>query len=150
MLCIPKRNGTLRTVIDCRKHNDNTVKDVTPLPDQDQIRMDVAKAAIKSKIDLSNAYEQQRVEPDDVWKTASNFPKAHDNDIPRLYWKICTRIRLVFNQLQKYELYLQAEKVELYAEVVDCLGHKIDHRGIQMKFNGFLASCNTSLPSFQT
>ena len=56
LLCIPKKTGTLRTVVDCRQRNDNTVKDVTPLPDQDQIRMDVARARHRSKSDLSNAY----------------------------------------------------------------------------------------------
>jgi hypothetical protein len=42
MLCVPKKSGKLRTVIDGRKRNDNTEKDVTPFPDQEQIRMDVA------------------------------------------------------------------------------------------------------------
>ena len=70
MLCIPKKTGKLRTVINCRKCNDNTVKDVTPFPDQDQIRMDVVRAKYHSKIDLSNAYEQVCVEPEDVKKTA--------------------------------------------------------------------------------
>jgi len=42
LLCIPKKSGKLRMVVDCRQRNDNTVKDVTPFPDQDQIRMDVA------------------------------------------------------------------------------------------------------------
>ncbi|KAJ7575439.1 hypothetical protein C8J56DRAFT_1063344 [Mycena floridula] len=49
MLCIPKKNGTLRTIVDCHRRNDNTVKDVTPFPDQDQIRLDVARANIRSK-----------------------------------------------------------------------------------------------------
>ena len=35
MLCIPKKNGKLRTIVDCRQRNDNTVKDITPFPDQD-------------------------------------------------------------------------------------------------------------------
>lgn len=70
MLCIPKKDGGLRTVIDCRKRNDNTIKDVTPFPDQEQIRMDVARAPVRSKIDLSDAYEQIRIEPGDVPKTA--------------------------------------------------------------------------------
>ena len=70
MLCIPKKSGKLRTVIDCRKRNDDTVKDVIPFPDQDQIRLDVAKAKFRSKIDMSDAYEQIRVEPSDVEKTA--------------------------------------------------------------------------------
>ena len=52
MLCIPKKTGKLRTMIDCRKCNDNTVKDVTPFPDQDQIWMDVMTVKYCSKIDL--------------------------------------------------------------------------------------------------
>lgn len=70
MLCIPKKNGKLRTVIDCRKRNENTEKGVTPFPDQEQIHMDVARAKYRSKIDMSDAYEQIHVEPNDVWKTA--------------------------------------------------------------------------------
>ena len=60
----------LRTVVDGRQRNDNTIKDVTPLPDQDLIRLDVARARIRSKIDLSDAYEQIRIIPSDVPKTA--------------------------------------------------------------------------------
>jgi hypothetical protein len=73
MLCIPKPKKevlTLRTAIDCRKRNDNTVKDVMPLPDQDQIRLDVARAKVRSKIDFSDTYEQVQVAPEDVHKSA--------------------------------------------------------------------------------
>ena len=42
LLCIPKKSGKLRTVVDCQQHNDNTIKDITLFLDQDQIRMDVA------------------------------------------------------------------------------------------------------------
>jgi hypothetical protein len=70
LLCVPKKSGKLRTVVDARKRNDNTHKDVTPFPDQDQIRMDVARAKYRTKIDMSDAYEQIRVEVGDVWKTA--------------------------------------------------------------------------------
>jgi len=45
MLCVVKKDRKkLRTVIDCHKWNDNTVKDVTPFPDQEQIQADVARA----------------------------------------------------------------------------------------------------------
>ena len=45
ILCIFKRDGVkLCTIIDGRKHNDNTEKDVTPFPDQEQICHDVAWA----------------------------------------------------------------------------------------------------------
>ena len=61
LLCIPKKDGKLRTVVDTQQRNDNTVKDVTPLPDQEVIREDVARAKYRSKIDLTDAYEQVHV-----------------------------------------------------------------------------------------
>ena len=69
MMCLPKRDGKLRTVFDCRQRNDNTIHDVSPFPDQEQIRLDVARAKYRLKIDLSDAYEQIRVVDEDVWKT---------------------------------------------------------------------------------
>ena len=44
LMCIPKKDSKLRTVIDARQRNENTVKDVTPLPDQEMIREDIARA----------------------------------------------------------------------------------------------------------
>src|ERR1700720_2998201 len=71
MLCVFKKGGAkLCTVIDGRKRNENTKKDVTPFHDQEQIRNDVARGKYGSKIDMTNAYEQIRVEPSNVWKTA--------------------------------------------------------------------------------
>ncbi|KAF8222247.1 hypothetical protein L208DRAFT_1323692 [Tricholoma matsutake] len=58
MLVAPKKSGKLCTVINAVKHNANMVKDVTLFPDQDLIRLDVARAKYHSKIDLSDAYEQ--------------------------------------------------------------------------------------------
>jgi transposase InsO family protein len=69
MLCVPKKSGKLRTVFDCRERNANTVKDATPFPDQDRIRNDVARARYRSKIDMSEAYEQIRIVERDVHKT---------------------------------------------------------------------------------
>src|ERR1700720_962887 len=45
-------------------------KDVTPFPDQEHIRNDVARGKYRLKIDMSNAYEQIHIELSDVWKTA--------------------------------------------------------------------------------
>ena len=45
MMCVYKKDGAkLCTVIDGRKRNDNTEKDVMPFPDQEQIRHDVARS----------------------------------------------------------------------------------------------------------
>src|SRR6202041_1488557 len=71
MLCVFKKGGAKpHTVIDGRKRNENTRKDVTPFPNQEQIRNDVARGKYQSKIDMSNVYKQIHIEPSDVWKMA--------------------------------------------------------------------------------
>ncbi len=40
------------------------------MPDQDSIREDVTRGKYRSKIDLSDAYEQVCIVSDDIWKTA--------------------------------------------------------------------------------
>jgi hypothetical protein len=42
MLCVQKKTNKLQTVVDGRHRNDNTVKNVAPLPDQDVVCLDVA------------------------------------------------------------------------------------------------------------
>ena len=68
MLCIPKKNSTLRTVFDLQQQNENTWKDVTPFPDQDAIHHDIARAKFRSKLDMTEAYEQMCIRPEDVGK----------------------------------------------------------------------------------
>ena len=69
MLCISKKNSTLCTVFDLRQQNDNTQKNVTPFPEQDAIRHNVARAQFRSKLDMTEAYEQTRIKPENVRKT---------------------------------------------------------------------------------
>jgi hypothetical protein len=101
MLCIHKKDKHLRTVIDARQRNDNTIKDVTPLPDQEVIREDVARAKIRSKIDLSDAYEQVRVRTEDIDKTAfatiagtfiSHIMQQGDCNAPATFQRMMTSI----------------------------------------------------------
>ena len=68
MLCIPKKNGTLRTVFDLQQQNENMWKDVMPFSDQDAICYDIARAKFRSKLDMTEAYEQTRIRPEDVRK----------------------------------------------------------------------------------
>lgn len=171
MLCIPKRNKKLRTPIDLRKRNANTHKDVTPFPDQDHIRYDVARAKYRSKIDMTNAYEQILVADSDIAKTAfatifgtfySRVMQIGDCNAPATFQTLMTNIfrdyigrfvhvylddifiysdsieehekhlDLVFSKLRDNEFYLQEEKVDLYAEKLDCLGHMIDNDGLHV------------------
>ena len=66
LLCIRKADGTLRTVIDARNRNANTILDVTPMPDMRMIQEAVARPTYRSKIDMTNAYKQIRIEIADV------------------------------------------------------------------------------------
>jgi hypothetical protein len=50
MICVPKKNSMLRTVFDLREQNKNMVKDVTPFPDQDIIRNDIARTTYRTKL----------------------------------------------------------------------------------------------------
>ena len=70
MLCILKKNSKLHTVFNLQEQNNNTVKDVTPFPDQDIICNDMARAAYQSKLNMSKAYEQIHIIPEHVHKTA--------------------------------------------------------------------------------
>ena len=68
MLCIIKKNGKLRTVFDLRQQNDNMEKDISPFPDQDTIHHNIACAPYRSKLDMSKAYEQIHVRPENIPK----------------------------------------------------------------------------------
>lgn len=79
MLCIPKpgKKGEppkLRCVFDLRERNANTRKLTCPLPDMESILRRVAKAKYRSIVDGKDAYEQIRIEPEDVKYSAMATP----------------------------------------------------------------------------
>ena len=73
---IPKTDPTVppRWVNDYRALNDNTIPDHFPLPRIEAILSDCAKGSIWAKIDMTNAFFQTRVHPDDVKFTAVMTP----------------------------------------------------------------------------
>lgn len=101
MLCLPKKDRHLRTVVDCRQRNENMVKDMTPMPDQENIREDVARAKYRSKIDLSDAYKQVRIVSEDIWKMSfatirgtytSAVMQQGDCNVPATFQRLMTSI----------------------------------------------------------
>ncbi|KAJ3473550.1 hypothetical protein NLI96_g12945 [Meripilus lineatus] len=72
----PREDGELRmrATFDKRPQNENTVKMASPLPDIDTILRNVARHTYYTGMDGANAYEQIRVEPEDVWKTLFTTP----------------------------------------------------------------------------
>jgi hypothetical protein len=174
MLCVHKKTMALRTIVDGRQCNENMLKDVTPLPDQDLIRLDVARAKIRSKINLSDTYEQVHIVPSDVPKMAfatiygtfaSNVMQQGDCNAPSMFQRSMNTIfhdyigifmhtylddlfvysdmieghqihlEMVFVQLCKHEFYLRKDKCELYTDSIDCLGHRIDDKGLHADAN---------------
>ena len=79
LLCICKADGSLRTVIDARNRNSNTILDITPMPDMQLIQESVARTKYRSKIDMSDAYEQIHVDPDDIHRTMFSMPHGTYN-----------------------------------------------------------------------
>ncbi|OJT04019.1 Transposon Tf2-7 polyprotein [Trametes pubescens] len=73
---IPKSDPTAapRWVNDYRALNDNTVPDAFPLPLISDILADCAHGRIFAKIDMTNAYFQTKVHPDDVKYMAVTTP----------------------------------------------------------------------------
>ena len=111
MLCILKKNGKLHMVFDLHMQNENMEKDISPFLDQDTIRHDVVRATYRSKLDMSEAYEQIRVCNKDIpkmdglcyhiWhicepsnatrglKHPLDFPEVNVLCVPRFYHEIC-------------------------------------------------------------
>lgn len=63
-----------RFVADLRARNRHTIKDVTPPPSQRSIRdgiaRDLGNGFVGTELDCPSAFHQQRVVPEDMWKTA--------------------------------------------------------------------------------
>ena len=55
-------------------------------------------------------------------------------------------LRIVFNELEKADFYLEQEKCDLYAEKLDCLGHIIDHKGVHTDRDKMSRICGWRTP----
>jgi hypothetical protein len=73
---VPKKDPKARprTVHDYRMLNENTVKDHTPLPHQDEILESFVTAKVRGKIDMPESYYQTGMFPKDIYKTAIKTP----------------------------------------------------------------------------
>jgi RNase H-like domain found in reverse transcriptase/Integrase zinc binding domain/Reverse transcriptase (RNA-dependent DNA polymerase)/Retroviral aspartyl protease/Zinc knuckle len=81
MLLIPKPNTSdpvqLRTVFDLRERNKNTEKMTSPLPDMEGMLRRTASRKYRTMLDMKNAYEQIRVIPEHVPRTATTTPDGN-------------------------------------------------------------------------
>lgn len=125
LLCVYKKDGRLRTVVDLRQRNDNTEKDVTPFPDQDQIRNDVARARFRSKLDMSDAYEQTRIADEDVDKTGfatiygtfvSRVMQQGDCNAPSTFQRLMTHI---FRERIGKTIHVYLDDIFIFTDTLD-------------------------------
>ncbi|QRW26675.1 Retrotransposable element Tf2 protein [Rhizoctonia solani] len=70
VMFVKKANGSLRLVVDYRKLNDVTQKNLYPLPRQDDLMAKLRHAKIFTKLDLRWGYNNVRIKEGDEWKTA--------------------------------------------------------------------------------
>ena len=122
MLCIPKKNSTLRTVFDLRQQNENTWKNVTPFPDQDTIHHDIAQAKFRSKLDMTEAYEQMRIRPEDIRKTTfstifgmfqSQVMQMGDCNAPSTFQQLMTAI---FQDFLRRFVHVYLDDIFIYSQ----------------------------------
>ncbi|QRW19916.1 Retrotransposable element Tf2 protein [Rhizoctonia solani] len=70
VMFVKKADGSLRLVVDYRKLNDVTHKNVYPLPRQDNLMAKLRHAKMFTKLDLRWGYNNVRIKEGDKWKTA--------------------------------------------------------------------------------
>ncbi|KAF8755364.1 hypothetical protein RHS01_05226 [Rhizoctonia solani] len=70
VMFVPKKDGSRRLVVDYRRLNNRTKKNVYPLPRPDDLMAQLRGAKIFTKLDLQWGYNNVRVKEGDEWKTA--------------------------------------------------------------------------------
>ncbi|KAF8748393.1 hypothetical protein RHS01_10878 [Rhizoctonia solani] len=70
VMFMKKADGSLRLVVNYRKLNDVTHKNVYPLPRQDDLMAKLRHAKLFTKLDLRWGYNNVRIKEGDEWKTA--------------------------------------------------------------------------------
>ncbi|QRW26529.1 Retrotransposable element Tf2 protein [Rhizoctonia solani] len=70
VMFVPKKDGSCRLVVDYRQLNNQTKKNVYPLPHPDDLMAQLRSAKVFTKLDLRWGYNNVQVKEGDEWKTA--------------------------------------------------------------------------------
>ncbi|KAJ3487529.1 hypothetical protein NLI96_g3480 [Meripilus lineatus] len=148
----PREDGQLRlrATFDKRPQNKNTYKLASPLPDIDTILRNVARHVYWTGLDGNEAYEQIRIEPEDIWKTLFTTPdgtmeslvlQQGDCNGPATYQTLMNQIFApyigVFMDVYLDDIIIYSDTIEdhmkhFFARKLKILGHVIDKEGIAM------------------
>ena len=125
MLCILKKNRKLCTVFDLCMQNKNMEKNISPFLDQDTIWHDVAHAAYRSKLDMSEVYEQIHVCNKDIPKTAfatifgtfvSWVMQQGDCNTPLMFQRLMTS---VFHDFVARFIHVYLDDIFIYSSTIE-------------------------------
>ena len=99
-------------------------KDVTPFPDQDAISHDIVRAKFRSKLDMTEAYEQMCIRPEDVGKTTfstifgmfqSRVMQMGDCNAPSTFQQLMTTI--FWNFLRRF-MHVYLDDIFIYSQSI--------------------------------
>jgi hypothetical protein len=148
MMVVFKKSGAIRTMIDGHQRNDNTVADITPMPDQEMIRSDLAKARFRSKIDLSDAYEQIRMKPEHKHHTVfamiygnmiSQVMQMGDKNCPATFQRLMntsfTEMIVVFIHCYQDDIFIFSDTLEEHLMHLDLVFQRLQKLRLYLSDN---------------
>lgn len=77
ILFVKKKNGSMRMCVDYRKLNRVTKKNSCPLPRIEELLDKLSGAKYYTSLDMTGAYHQIKIKPEDIEKTAFRTPYGH-------------------------------------------------------------------------
>ncbi|CCO38018.1 Retrotransposable element Tf2 155 kDa protein type 1 [Rhizoctonia solani AG-1 IB] len=172
VMFVPKKDGSRRLVVDYRRLNNRTKKNVYPLPRPDDLMSKLQGAKIFTKLDLRWGYNNVRVKEGDEWKTAfrtkyglfeslvmtfglTNAPAAFQyfmndlfQDLLDVYVIIYLDDILIFSKNEaEHEFHVHEVLQHLETAQLFCKGSKCEFHRTRSKNGQSLQQSNKSNPS---
>ena len=100
-------------------------KDVSPFPDQDTIRHDIAHALYRSKLDMLEAYKKIHVRPEDILKMAfttifgtfmSLVMQQGDCNVPSTFQRLMT---VVFREYITQFVHVYLDNIFIFSSTIE-------------------------------
>ncbi|KAF8747897.1 Chromo (CHRromatin Organization MOdifier) domain [Rhizoctonia solani] len=141
VMFVPKKDGSRRLVVDYRRLNNRTKKNVYPLPRPDDLMAQLRGAKVFTKLDLRWGYNNVRVKEGDKWKTAfrTNLLDVcviiYLDDI-LIYSKDdathTQHVHKVLRRLMENQLFCKASKCTFHVTSVEYLGIIVSDKGFSL------------------
>ncbi|KAF8753927.1 hypothetical protein RHS01_06729 [Rhizoctonia solani] len=130
VMFVPKKDGSRRLVVDYRRLNNRTKKNVYPLPRPDDLMAQLRGAKVFTKLDLRWGYNNVRVKEGDEWKTAFRTKYG-------LYESLddathTQHVHEVLRRLMENQLFCKASKCTFHVTSVEYLGIIVSDKGFSL------------------